>query len=120
MFDIDASEVRELAADIAASTGRVVAAAAQVVRKTAADVQHDAQNAAPVDTGYLRSSISTTVTGDGRNGQMTAEVGPTAGYGIYQELGTSRMAPQPFLFPALDRNTPGFYEAIEQLGGGIL
>lgn len=27
-------------------------------------------------------------------------VGPTVEYGIYQELGTSNMPPQPFLFPA--------------------
>lgn len=27
-------------------------------------------------------------------------VGPTAKYGVYQELGTSKMKPQPYLFPA--------------------
>lgn len=117
MFDIDASEVRQLAADITTATGRVGELASQVVRKTALDVQRDAQTLAPVDTGFLQSSISTTIAGDG---EMSAEVGPTAHYGIYVEMGTSRMSPQPYLFPAADRHEQNFYEAIAQLGGSIL
>ena len=39
----------------------------------------------------------------------------TVPYGIYLEGGTSRMPPQPYLFPALDAVTPGFLAAMEQV-----
>lgn len=62
---------------------------------TAQAVQASAQAAAPVRTGYLRSSITTEHPAPG-----TAIVGPRAHYGGYVELGTSRMAARPYLFPA--------------------
>lgn len=109
MAEWDFSDFRTLAADLARASARVEPLAQAVVTKSAADLQRLAQSAAPVDTGFLRSSISTTV------GRLEAEVGPTAHYGIYQELGTSRMGPQPYLFPALDQVTPGFEQAIAQV-----
>jgi hypothetical protein len=45
-----------------------------------------------------------------------AEIGPTASYGIYVELGTSRMRPQPYLGPATEKHAPAFYRAAEILG----
>ncbi|PYG00164.1 phage protein, HK97 gp10 family [Georgenia satyanarayanai] len=120
MIDFDTSEVRELAATLTNAAGHVGAKASKAVRKTALDIQRDAQIAAPYEFGNLQSSISTTVTGDGRHGEMSAEVGPTASYGLWQELGTSKMAAQPFLFPAADRHEPVFIEAIAQLGGSVL
>lgn len=106
---------RRFAADMRAQSGRLGARAAQVVRKTAADIERDAKIMAPVDTGNLRSSISTALSGDGRAASMTAEVGPTASYGIYVEFGTSRMRAQPYLFPAADRHEPAFVEAMSRL-----
>lgn len=93
---------------------RVGATAAAVTRKTAADITRDAKTLAPVDTGNLRASIGSTIRGDGRMGVVRAEIGPTASYGIYVEMGTSRMAAQPFLRPATDRNLPGWRAALEQ------
>lgn len=110
----DASEIRRLSADLNNEAKRVGARAATVVRATAARIERDAKIAAPVDTGNLRASISTETTGDGRNARMTAEIGPTAAYGIYVELGTSRMGSQPFLFPAADRHEPAFLQAMAQ------
>lgn len=52
---------------------------------------------APVDTGALRDSIVRVEEGEG---QISIEVG--AEYAAYVEHGTSRMAPQPFLQPAID------------------
>lgn len=106
---------RKLAQDLRNAAGRVGKDMANVIRKGAADIQRDAKILAPVDTGNLRNSISTTITGDGRTGSMTAEIGPTASYGIYLELGTSRMAAQPFLFPATDRNEPAILAAMAQV-----
>lgn len=112
---IDISEVRALGAKLENSGRRVGYRASQLLRATALRIQADAQALAPVDTGFLRSSISTTITGNGNAGIMTAEVGPTAEYGIYQEYGTSVMAPQPFMGPAFDRNVPGFTAGLAQL-----
>lgn len=114
---IDTSEVRALASTLASAGPRVGAQAAKAVRKTAYDIEADAKALAPVDTGALRSSISTTISGDGRFGSMTAEVGPTVEYGIYQEFGTSTQPGTSFMGPAFDRRAPGLEAALAQLGG---
>lgn len=108
----DFGELRALSIDLAAATGRVGTLASAAIRKTAADIQADAQVLVPVDTGNLQSSIGVDVTGDGRFGVIEAEIGPTADYGAYVEYGTSRMAPQPYLGPAFDRRAPGLEEAL--------
>jgi len=59
-------------------------------------VQGDASSRAPVDTGNLRSSIDYEV------GTDNADVFATANYAEHVEYGTSNMAAQPFLRPAID------------------
>lgn len=120
---LDISELVQVASRIESSAGRVGARTSAVVRRTALAIEADAKALAPVaeiDGGTLRNSISTTVTGDGRHGAMTAEIGPTAEYGIYQELGTSVMAAQPYLGPAFDRQIGGYTEAIAKLASDDL
>lgn len=112
-FEVD--DVRTWAAELRTSSGRIGAQAATALRKVAADTERDAEINAPVDTGALRNSIGTTITGDGRHGSMTAIVGPTVNYAVYVELGTSRMGAQPFLFPAADRHGPSFLAALTQI-----
>ena len=53
---------------------------------------------APVDTGRLRGSITHLV--DDRS----VTIGTNVEYGKYQELGTSKMKAQPFLWPAIVNN----------------
>lgn len=90
--------------------------AQMVVRKTAKDIERDAKLKAPYDTGNLKNSISTSdLRTVGQSGDLTAEVGPTANYGIYLEMGTSRMAAQPFMGPAADKHEPAFAQALEIL-----
>lgn len=119
-FDIDVSELRQLSADLNMASGRVGALASAAVRKTAHDIEADAKALAPVDTGALKGSISTTITGDGRTGAMEAEVGPTVDYGQHVEYGTSRQAPQPYLGPAFDRRAPSLEDALAQLAEDVL
>lgn len=115
MASVDTSQMRKFASDLRTESGRVSKRGATVVRKVSQGIVRDAKTLAPVDTGNLRNSISATVTGDGRTNRMSAEIGPTAHYGIYLELGTSKMSPRPYLFPAADRWEPVFTQAMAQV-----
>lgn len=117
-MDIDTAELNKLIADLSAGSARVAAKASTVVRKAALDVEAEAKRLAPVDTGFLRNSIGSTITGD--SGSVTAEIGPTADYGAYLEFGTRSMAPRAYMGPALDRITPSFVQALEQTAGEVL
>lgn len=112
----DTGELTRLAADLGRASATVTRRASQAVRKAAFDVESRAKRLAPVDTGALRNSISTTVSGGG----LAATVGPTVHYGIYQELGTRRMRPHPYMGPAADAVLPGFEAAMAELGANIL
>jgi HK97 gp10 family phage protein len=110
----DSGGLRRLSADLGRLSARTVPAASAIVRKTAFAIEATAKANAPVDTGALRNSIST----DHR--ALSAEVGPTVEYAIWVEGGTSRMAPQPFLGPAVDRHEPQFLAALGKLVDGVL
>lgn len=110
----------ELAARFENAAGRIGAPMAAAVRKTAFDIEADAKTLAPVDTGNLENSISTTITGDGRTGTITAEIGPTAEYGAFVEYGTSRMGPQPYMTPAAERHIPVLEQVLDHIGGELL
>lgn len=115
---LDTSHVLAFAAELGAVSADAQEAAETAVRKTAMDIETDAKVLAPVDTGFLRSSISTDIIGGG--GGVTAEVGPTAYYGGFVELGTSRNAPQPYLLPAFDSHIAELETALAAVTGGFL
>jgi HK97 gp10 family phage protein len=115
---LDGSDLRRLSRDLRAAGPTVGPLVSFAVRKAALDVERDAKSFTPVDTGNLRSSIGTDITDTGTS--IAAEVGPSAAYGLYVELGTSRMAPQPFMGPALDRNAPLLDAALDQVVGRAL
>lgn len=85
----------------------------QAVRKTALDVEGTAKRFAPVDLGTLRSSITTVTKANGS--YVEATVAPHVDYAVYQEYGTSRMAPRAFMGPAADRHLHELQAAIEKL-----
>lgn len=108
----------------------------QLVRKAAFDIQAWAAAAAPVDTGFLKSSIyvvtkdSSTygqgVTNPPEGAEMLDEVSapgsPTeaivavgASYGVYVEFGTVFMNAQPYLTPAAEAVRPMFIASLETL-----
>lgn len=111
----DAHEWRNLALDLSKAGQRAHDKAVQVVGKTAADITADAKFYAPVKTGNLEGSIGYDTFNS--NGEIGAEIGPTANYGLHVETGTSRMAPQPYLAPAFNRRVTGFEQAMSKLAG---
>lgn len=114
----DFRELDKLIADLNAVPRNLERLVRVAMQKTAADIKADAQAFAPVDTGNLRASISyeTHITADA----VTAEIGPTAEYGIYVEYGTEHMAPQAYLGPAFDRRSPALDQALGQIVDGLL
>ena len=69
-----------------------------VVKDLGSIVKKNARKFVPVDEGDLKKSLDMTLTDNGK----VAEIGTTLDYGRYQEYGTRKMPPQPFLRPALD------------------
>ncbi len=111
----DTGEVKALAADLGKAGIQTTRLAGQVVRKAAHDVQSQAKSRAAVDTGAMRNSISTQM-----SGPLSATIGPSASYAVYLEGGTRYMAARPFMGPAADAVEPAFIAAMEKLGGEIL
>jgi HK97 gp10 family phage protein len=110
----DMSEINSLAVDLGNAPERVVPLVNLALRKSISDMERDAKIFAPVDTGMMRASTTSTVMG------LSAEMGPTVEYAPYVEEGTSDQAPQAFVGPAFDRNAPGFVAAVGIAGGEAL
>lgn len=72
-------------------------ARARYARAVAKTVQEDMERLVPVDTGELKSTIHTESVGD----SVYITVG--SDHWFFVEYGTSRMAAQPFIRPALAR-----------------
>ena len=106
---LDSSAIRNLAGNLSNAGRETRVRAGIVVRKTAIDIQRDAKILAPYEFGNLRNSIGVSF------GNLSAEIGPTANYGVFQEMGTSRMAAQPFMGPATDRHEGPFEQAMSLL-----
>ena len=79
------------------------------VHETLLLIESDAKQLAPVDTGYLRSSIHANF-----YGELAGTVSANADYGIYVEFGTYSQRPQPYLTPAYQKNKEEFLRALKQ------
>jgi HK97 gp10 family phage protein len=91
--------------------GQIDDAVQQALDETAQAAKSDAQGRARVDTGAMRDSIEAQVdtTGAGRR-RMVLSIGVP--YGLFHELGTSRISPQPMIRPAIDAEAPKLRERI--------
>ena len=118
-LEADVSQVFELGVKLKASAKRLPKGVGPVTRAAGLMTQREAMRRCPVDTGALRSSITSSTSSD-RVNYYSVEVGPTQSYGHYVEFGTSRMRPQPYMVPAFDLVVPQFVSALEQLGKGAL
>ena len=100
----------QLTAELWAVAGSIGPMASAAATKAALDTQARARTKAPVDTGNLRASITVSTSG------TSAEVGPEAMYGGFQEFGTSKMSANPYMNPAADEVEPGFVDAVSKIG----
>ena len=79
-------------------TARTHAELKRLVRRATLSIEAQAKINAPVDTGFLRSSIASSF-----SDEQTGVVSVGAEYGIYVEMGTVHAPAQPFLLPAAER-----------------
>jgi HK97 gp10 family phage protein len=107
----DVSELELLAAQFKAAATPVRKAARDTVKDTTKKVEEAARNLVPVDTGSLRASIDSELYGG--TSSPSGRVSTGEHYAMFVEYGTSRMAPQPFMTPALEQNEDGFYTDTE-------
>lgn len=111
-------DLGRLARDMERAPDDLADRADKLVRASTLQTEAIAKVRVPVDTGFLRSSITSEFDRDANSSR--GEVGPEAHYSAYVEFGTSRMAPQPYLNPAADIVEPQFYAAAEALGAQVL
>lgn len=100
--------------DLSKRRSALVAAALKAVEP----IQEDASADAPVDTGRLSREII--IKEDKKNNDLTSvsvDVGASAKafYGFFQEYGTAFMTAQPFLEPAVERNTSEVESSLAEL-----
>lgn len=84
--------------------------AGKIVRNVALKAEKKAAALAPVDTGYLKQEIQTS-----RVDELTYDVIAHAEYSVYQEFGTRKTAPQPFMTPAVRATAPFLYQSLNNL-----
>lgn len=116
MAATDTAALATFAGDLTQASITAGARVHALVVKTAYDIQATAKRLAPVDTGFLRSSIGVEVSGVR---QVSAVIAPTADYAAYVELGTSRAAAQPFMQPAFDKHVPRLQAALATINAGL-
>lgn len=109
------NDLNVVAAEINSGTVKGLLAAEKVWRASTFAVQRWSQTFVPVDTGFLRASITVELRGGLLSGRMESEIGPEAHYGSYVEYGTSRFAPRAYMGPAMDRVSGTYVAAIEAL-----
>jgi HK97 gp10 family phage protein len=108
---VDTSQVEAFAARLVAASLKVEPAGEAWEATYANQVADEMRSLAPRRSGDLIDSIQ--VTPDGR-----VVVG--VDYGRFVEYGTSRMAPQPFMRPAVDRVEPDAQDAAAEMGKTII
>lgn len=114
------NEFRGMADRFRAAPEKGLAMIRDATAKAALDTQRVARERAPVDTGYLRSSIAATIDPGSTSGVIVGEVTAGAEYAAYVEHGTSRQRPQPFMRPAYEQARDVWVQMIEQTGGRVL
>ena len=102
------SNIDDVISQLKRSADRAVEQAMKELEKTAFEVEREAKLNAPVDTGMLRASITSTGSGS------EYEIGTNIEYAPFVEFGTRYMAAQPFLFPAFEKGVRDLQKNIKK------
>lgn len=107
--------IRELDAALGRAGQKVGGATSKAIRASAQRIKSAGVSNAPKGkTLKLSKSIGIDIYGDGRSKGITAVIGPTVRYGPFQEYGTTRNPPHPFMGPAFTAEAPRFEAAIAE------
>lgn len=97
MVEVDVSEVKAWERVLSRAGVDIVRVNEEALTEAAKQLKADAQRDAPVRTGALRRSIRVYA------GKEWRRVGSPLRQGFFQEFGTSKMSPQPWLFANAER-----------------
>jgi hypothetical protein len=114
---VSALTLGQFVAELQRETVKANAEASQVVRGAAFLCQRVAIQRVPVDTGFLRSSITVGDIWGGtlQPGALAAQVGPEAAYGAHVEYGTVRNPqPKPYMVPAAEQASEWMVERMSR------
>ena len=110
-MEIEIVGLRELEDKLSNLDEKLSRALEEALEEIAEKIRDDAKSFAPVDTGSLRKSIRVEREGElqfsvvaGGGGVINPRTGREVDYAGYVEFGTSRMSPQPYMQPALEKN----------------
>lgn len=106
----DVSELVGLADHLSRASVRLAGASSDALQTAARQVESAAKAAAPEDTGTLKESIHIVPMATAGSVTITAD----ARYAVFVEFGTSKMAAQPFMFPAAESAQDALATAFEQ------
>lgn len=109
-MSFDLHQLDKLVRDLGQAGGKVAGTMRQAVGVTAHTVESQARARAPVDTGTLRNSITTEVSG------LSAVVEARAPYASFVEYGTVHRPPHPFMVPAAQGADQGLTKAATAAG----
>lgn len=82
-----------------------------VVKVNTSEMNREAARLVPVDTGYLKRSLTLTLMNSG----LTGSVKPYADYAPYLEYGTRFMSAQPYMRPAFNKQKIKFISDLNRL-----
>jgi HK97 gp10 family phage protein len=113
---VSALTLGQFVAELQRETVKANAEASQVVRGAAFLCQRVAIQRVPVDTGFLRSSITVGDIWGGtlQPGALAAQVGPEAAYGAHVEYGTVKQGAQPYMIPAAEQASEWMVERMSR------
>jgi len=111
---VSVNEFARFAADLARAAVGLDESAESAVERVSKAAHATAYQIAPVDTGDLRSGLRV------RRVKNRAVVEVTSYYATFQEFGTTRMAPNPFIGPAFDRHAPDLVREVEKIRDATL
>ena len=110
-MEIEIVGFRELEDKLSNLDVKLKRALEEALEEIAEKIRDDAKNFVPVDTGSLKKSIRVEKEGDlqvsvvaGGGGVINPRTGREVDYASFVEFGTSRMSPQPYMQPALEKN----------------